>query len=190
MHVFFCSVFLCHLCESYFHYFLLNFQCWCVLVFGSCLPQFPTLDFSKALKPLLLMHVASHYWYCPGVEAPAHLLVTEESSMEISQASSSELCMGSLWSLAVSASLALVFSLPLVWSVLFMKLFIFHNGCTLKTTWLLNVSRGFLFMNDLIPFCRAQIVPVSHGSFSSLCKSMLICLLSKQAHSRRIFQFT
>lgn len=102
-----------------------------------------------------------------------------------------ELCMGPLWSLAASASLAWVFSLPLVWSMLFMKLFISHNGCTLKTTWLLNVSRGFLFVNDfLIPFCSAQTVPVSHGSSSSLCKSVLNCLLSKQTHSRRILQYT
>lgn len=53
-----------------------------------------------------------------------------------------------------------------------MKLFIFHNGCTLKTTSLLTASRGFpvceWLLNSLLP--NAQAVPVSCVFSSSLWK--------------------
>lgn len=185
------------LCASHCHYFLLNFQCWKLeklktySVFWQLSSSVPKVGFLLGFQTSPLKACSPTPWVLSWAGSSCPPISDWGVPSEIRQASSRDLCMGSLWSLAASASLALLFSLPLVWSMLFMELLIFHNGCALKTTQLLNVSRGFLFVNGfLIPFCSAQTVPVSHDSSSSLCRSVLNCLLSKQTHSRRIFQYT
>lgn len=57
MHLFFYSVFLWHLCASYFD-FILNFRCWLALVFDSWLSSVPKAGFLLGFKSLLWMLVA------------------------------------------------------------------------------------------------------------------------------------
>lgn len=154
---------------SVFFLFLLHFPCWLILVIGSSFPPFPKAEFLQGFQ-----NSSINPWN------PRPLVPPWGDYSSLTDIALSDLC--------CSAFLTLVLSPLLVWSVLFMKLFIFHNGCTLKTTSLLNVSGGFpvceWLLNSFLP--GAQTAPVSR--VFSLFGSTLICL-AITIHSRRGFQY-